>query len=90
MVERIDREEGVLRAKEEMGRAAEELKAATVLHEKGFYFKAVASAYYSIYHAAKALLLIKGVDPKSQKAWRECSVFTTSRQRNLILPQGRP
>lgn len=67
MVERIDKEEGVLRAKEEIARAAEELKAAAVLHEKGFYFKSVASAYYSLYHAAKALLLVKGVDPKSHE-----------------------
>lgn len=67
MVERVDKEEGLLRAKDEMARAADELKAATVLHEEGFYFKGVSSAYYAIYHAAKALLLIKGVDPKSHE-----------------------
>lgn len=67
MVERIDKEEGLLRAKEEMARARTELEAARMLHEKGFSFKAVSSAYYAIYHAAKALLLIKGVDPKSHE-----------------------
>jgi uncharacterized protein (UPF0332 family) len=67
MVERIDREEGILRAKDEMARAADEVKAATALHEKGFYFKSVSSAYYAIYHAAKALLLLKGVDPKTHE-----------------------
>jgi len=67
MVERIDREEGALRAKEEMMRAEEELLAASVLQKECLYFKSVASAYYSIYHAAKALLLIKGVDPKSHE-----------------------
>lgn len=67
MVERIDKEEGLLRAREEMVRAGSELEAARVLHEKGFSFKAVSSAYYAIYHAAKALLLIKGVDPKSHE-----------------------
>ena len=39
MVEIVDKEEGLLRAKDEMARAADELKAATVLHEEGFYFK---------------------------------------------------
>jgi uncharacterized protein (UPF0332 family) len=67
MVERIDKEEGILRSKEEIRRAAEELNAASVLHEKGFYFKGVVSAYYTIYHAAKALLLLKGISPKTHE-----------------------
>ncbi len=67
MVERIDKEEGILLAKGEIDRAGEELKAANVLLEKGFYFKSVVSAYYSIYHAAKAILLLKGVAPKTHE-----------------------
>ncbi len=67
MVERIDKEEGRLRAKDEIERASAELNAALVLHDKGFFFKSVSSAYYSIYHAAKALLLIKGVEPKTHE-----------------------
>jgi len=67
MVERIDKEEGIIRAKDEIVRAVDELNVATLLHEKGFYFKSVVSAYYSIYHAAKALLLLKGVDPKTHE-----------------------
>jgi uncharacterized protein len=67
MVERIDKEEGSIRAKDEMERASSELNAALLLHEKGFYFKSVSSAYYSIYHAAKALLLLKGVEPKTHE-----------------------
>jgi len=67
MVERVDREEGLLRSKEEIRRATDELNAAAVLQEKGFYFKSAASAYYSIYHAAKALLLLKGIDPKTHE-----------------------
>lgn len=67
MVERIDREEGILRAREEINRAAEEAEAAKLLRDKGFYFKSVSSAYYSIYHAAKALLLLKGIDPKTHE-----------------------
>lgn len=67
MVERIDKEEGILRAKDEHARAIDELNAAKVLHEKSFYFKSIASAYYSIYHAAKALLLLKGIAPKTHE-----------------------
>lgn len=67
MVERIDKEEGRLRAKDEIERASAELNAALLLHEKGFFFKSVSSAYYSIYHAAKALLLIKGIEPKTHE-----------------------
>ncbi|RJR16053.1 MAG: HEPN domain-containing protein [Nitrospiraceae bacterium] len=67
MVERIDKEEGRLRAIDEIERACSELDAAHLLHEKGFYFKSVSSAYYSIYHAAKALLLLKGIEPKTHE-----------------------
>jgi len=67
MVERVDKEEGLLRARGEMERAFEELAASEVLHGKGFYFKSVASAYYALYHSAKALLLMKGVDPRTHE-----------------------
>lgn len=67
MVERIDKEEGALRAKDEIERAFEELNAAKLLLEKGFSFKSVSSSYYTIYHAAKALLLLKGVDPRTHE-----------------------
>ncbi len=67
MVERINKEEGFLLAKGEIDRADEELNAARALQENGFYFKTVVSAYYSIYHAAKALLLLKGVAPKTHE-----------------------
>jgi uncharacterized protein (UPF0332 family) len=32
-----------------MARSHEELEAARLLHEKGFYFKSVSSSYYAIY-----------------------------------------
>jgi len=67
MVERISREEGRLLAQDEFQRAMDELKAAKVLHESGLYYKSVSSAYYAVYHAAKALLLLKGVVPKSHE-----------------------
>lgn len=67
MVERIDKEEGALRARDEMKRAEEEMAAASVLRQSRLYFKSVASSYYAIYHAARALLLLKGVDPKTHE-----------------------
>ena len=67
MVERIGGEEGRLLAREELQRARDELRAARVLHEHGLYYKSVASAYYAVYHAAKAALLLKGVVPQSHE-----------------------
>jgi uncharacterized protein (UPF0332 family) len=67
MVERIGREEGGLLARDEFQRAVDELKAARVLHENGFYYKSIASAYYTVYHAAKAVLLLKGIVPQSHE-----------------------
>ncbi len=67
MVERVDKEEGYLRAKEEIHRALEEIKASDVLRKEGFYFKSIVSSYYAIYHAVKALLLLKGIDPKTHE-----------------------
>ncbi|MDI6865617.1 HEPN domain-containing protein [Thermodesulfovibrio yellowstonii] len=67
MVERISKKEALIRAKDEFKRAEEELKAANILQEKEFYYKSIVSAYYTVYHAAKALLLIKCVDPKTHE-----------------------
>jgi uncharacterized protein len=67
MVERISKEEGSLLAQSEIERAVDELNASKFLQEKGFFFKSVASAYYAIYHASKALLLLKGVVPKTHE-----------------------
>lgn len=67
MVERITKKEALIRAKDEIKRAEEELKAANILQEKEFYYKSIVSAYYAVYHAAKALLLIKSVDPKTHE-----------------------
>ncbi|WP_141266164.1 HEPN domain-containing protein [Thermodesulfovibrio sp. Kuro-1] len=67
MVERISKKEALIRAKDELKRAEEELKAANILQEKEFYYKSIVSAYYTVYHAAKALLLIKCVDPKTHE-----------------------
>jgi uncharacterized protein (UPF0332 family) len=67
MVERVNKKEGRLLAHDEMQRALDEIKGAMVLQENGLYFKSVVSSYYSVYHAAKAALLLKGVLPKSHE-----------------------
>ncbi len=67
MVERIGKEEGFLLAREEFRRSRDELQAARVLHEHRLYYKSVSSAYYAVYHAAKALLLLKGISPQSHE-----------------------
>ena len=67
MVERINPEDAKLLAPDELKRAEEEIKAAKVLKENGFYFKSVVSSYYAVYHGAKAALLNKGISPKSHE-----------------------
>ncbi|MGQ9570781.1 MAG: HEPN domain-containing protein [Thermodesulfovibrionales bacterium] len=40
----------------------DELKSARVLYENELYFKSIVSAYYAVYHAAKAALLLYFLD----------------------------
>ena len=44
--------------------AEEELSSAQLLLENGRLRDAISRAYYSMFHAAKALLLMKGINPK--------------------------
>jgi len=67
MVERLNKKEALIRAKDEIERAEEELEVAKILQKKEFYYKSIASAYYAVYHSAKSLLLLKGVDPKTHE-----------------------
>lgn len=53
--------------KEYLDQAEEEFNAANLLFDKGFYREAISRAYYSMFHAAQALLIIKKVYPKSHK-----------------------
>ena len=55
MLEEIEREMEV---------AEEELSSAYILFEHGKYRDAISRAYYSMFHAARALLLLKGLSPK--------------------------
>jgi uncharacterized protein (UPF0332 family) len=53
--------------KEYLEQAVEELEAATLLFGEKFYRESVSRAYYSMFHASQALLMIKEVYPKSHK-----------------------
>ncbi|NJE61057.1 HEPN domain-containing protein [Thermococcus sp. 21S7] len=46
-------------------KARERLEASRELYNKGYYGFAISSAYYSMFYCARALLLLKGVNPKS-------------------------
>jgi len=53
--------------KEYLNQAEEELNASYVLFEKEFYREAISRAYYSMFHATQALLILKEIYPKSHK-----------------------
>lgn len=54
-------------AKDEMARGNEALSAARVLLKAGLMNDAVSRAYYAAYHWASALLLSKGLEPKTHR-----------------------
>ena len=56
-------------------RAESKLSAAKVLLKEGYYDDAVSRAYYSMYFAARALLLTKDIAPKTLKGLRLISKF---------------
>ena len=47
--------------------AEEEFEASNLLCDKGFFREATSRAYYSMFHAVQALLVIKEIYPKSHK-----------------------
>lgn len=52
---------------EYLNQAEEELNASYVLFEKEFYREAISRAYYSMFHATQAILILKEIYPKSHK-----------------------
>ncbi len=48
-------------------RAKEELDAANLLFNEGFYKEAASRAYYSMFHATQAILFIKNIYPRSHR-----------------------
>lgn len=53
--------------REEINRADEAIKAADLLFENGFIRDAISKLYYSLLYQIKALLLTKGLEPKSHE-----------------------
>jgi uncharacterized protein (UPF0332 family) len=60
-------ENGRLNARDEAERGDECLKEAQFLFDSGFPLGAVSRAYYAAYHWARALLFLKGVEPKTHR-----------------------
>jgi len=54
-------------AKEEARRGDEALSAARHLLDGGFFNDAISRAYYAAYHWARALLVSRGLDPKTHR-----------------------
>ena len=48
-----------------MERAEKKLRAANLLFENSMFSEAISEAYYAMFHAAKALLALRGVYPKT-------------------------
>lgn len=53
--------------REELERAEESMKAAELLFDNGFTRDAVAKLYYCVLYTVKAMLLTKGLEPKSHE-----------------------
>lgn len=53
--------------REEVGRAYEAMKASDLLFENGFVKDAVSKLYYAFLYTIRALLLTKGLEPKSRE-----------------------
>jgi uncharacterized protein (UPF0332 family) len=52
---------------EEMAHAEEALKAGHILMEHGLFREALPKLYYALFHAMRALLFTKGLEPKSHE-----------------------
>jgi len=66
-------------------RAEKALKSAKLLEENGELEDAVSRAYYTIFHAARALLFSKGVTAKTHRG--TISLFSEKIVRQGILPE---
>ncbi|MBW1691640.1 MAG: HEPN domain-containing protein, partial [Deltaproteobacteria bacterium] len=53
--------------REETDRADESMRAADLLFDNGFMRDAVAKLYYSLLYMIRAILLTKGLEPKSHE-----------------------
>lgn len=63
----MNEENKKLNIREEMERAYEALQAAQLLFENGFVKDAISRLYYALLSSIRALLLTKGLEPKSHE-----------------------
>jgi len=63
------------RANKELERAKKALKSSRILLDSGLFEDSISRAYYSVLHAAKAALSLKGVDTDSHKGVRRMFGF---------------
>jgi uncharacterized protein len=63
----VTEENGRANAKDEAERGQECLREAEVLLAAGLHVGAVSRAYYAAYHWARALLFLKGIEPKTHR-----------------------
>ncbi|HOC18006.1 MAG TPA: HEPN domain-containing protein [Vicinamibacterales bacterium] len=61
----------------EMARSGESLRAAALLVDAGLLHDAESRLYYAIYHAAVALLLAEGIEPRSHAGTANCWASTS-------------
>lgn len=71
-------------SKYRLEKAQESLKYAKILMDNDGYAETVNRAYYSIFHATRAILAIDGVDRKNIRALFHISKKTMSKQEFLI------
>ncbi|WP_250638327.1 HEPN domain-containing protein [Thermococcus siculi] len=70
--------------------AEEELSSAYILFEHGKYRDSISRAYYSMFHAARALILLKGMTPKKHSGQFHSLESTTSRKVLSRSTTGKP
>ena len=60
-------ENGRANARDEVVRGNESLEAARLLIEHALLRDGISRAYYAVYHVVRALLLVKGLDPRTHR-----------------------
>jgi uncharacterized protein (UPF0332 family) len=63
----VTRENAAENAKAEIARAQEALRACEVLLRESLFNDAISDAYYACFHAVRALLFTRGLEPRSHR-----------------------
>jgi uncharacterized protein len=71
---------------DEVARAGQAMRAAEALHALGLHADAVSRAYYAVFHLLRALLLSRGVEPKTHGG--AIHLFNTELVRAGLFPSS--